>query len=81
MTLWRNLLLAGSACLLTLTVFSPPPVWAQPGGVAAPAFNEQALEILPAFIDGVMAQQIASRGVSGALVTVVHGGELVLSRG
>lgn len=79
MTPWRTLLLAGSACLLTLTVSSLPPVAAQPAGTAA--FNEQALDTLPAFIDGVMAQQIASREVSGAVVTVVHRGEIVMSRG
>jgi CubicO group peptidase (beta-lactamase class C family) len=33
------------------------------------------------FVDGVMAQQIATREVAGAIVTVVHRGRVVLSRG
>ena len=33
------------------------------------------------FIDGVMAQQIASHDVAGAVVTVVHRGKVILSRG
>lgn len=40
-----------------------------------------ALATLPAFIDGVVAQQIATREVAGAVVTVVHRGRVVMSRG
>ena len=36
---------------------------------------------LPGFIAGVVAQQIAPREVAGAVVTVVQGGRVVLSRG
>ena len=81
MTSMRTLFLAGSACILALSVASPPAALAQPAETAAPAFNAAALDTLPAFIDGVMAQQIASREVSGAVVTVVHNGEIVMSRG
>ena len=81
MTRWRTMFLAGSACLLALTTPVQISVWAQPGGAVPPAFDAEAIGTLPAFIDGVMVQQIASREVSGALVTVVHQGEIVLSRG
>lgn len=36
---------------------------------------------LPEFIDGVMAQQLATREVAGAVVTIVHKGKVVLTRG
>lgn len=48
----------------------------------------QAARVAPAhlaglgdFVDGVMAQQIATREVAGAIVTVVHNGRVILSRG
>jgi len=76
-----KLLLALSAATLALTPANAPGAWAQETQSAAPVFNEAAIETLPAFIDGVMAQQIASRDVSSAIVTVVHGGEIILNRG
>jgi CubicO group peptidase (beta-lactamase class C family) len=36
---------------------------------------------LPAFIDGILAQQLISREVAGATVTVVHKGKILFSRG
>lgn len=36
---------------------------------------------LPAFIDGILAQQLISREVAGATVTVVHQGRIIFSRG
>ena len=75
----RKLLLAGSAALLMLTPAAVAPAMAQPAETAA-VFNEAALDTLPAFVDGVMAQQIASREVVSAVVTVVHQGEIVLNR-
>ena len=47
----------------------------------APATSQARLKDLPAFIDGVMAQQIASREVAGAVVTVVSGGKVVFNKG
>lgn len=38
-------------------------------------------DTLEAFVDGAMAQQIASREVAGAVVTVVRDGRVLLSRG
>lgn len=79
MTAMRKLLLATSAAVLILTPAAIAPVMAQPATSAA-SFNEAALDGLPAFVDGVMAQQIASREVVSAIVTVVHQGEIVLNR-
>lgn len=75
----RKLLLAGSAALMLLTPAALPISIAQPATTVS-AFNEDALADLPAFIDGVMAQQIASREVSSAIVTVVHRGEVIHNR-
>jgi CubicO group peptidase (beta-lactamase class C family) len=76
MSLRRNLLKLG-----VLTVLAA----AAPVGVAAqsraPSSEPEQLAALPDFIDGVVAQQIATREVAGAVVTVVHRGRVVLSRG
>ncbi|QQV75958.1 beta-lactamase family protein [Sphingomonas aliaeris] len=47
----------------------------------ATATSVAAIASLPAFIDGVVAQQIATREVAGAVVTVVQDGRIVMSRG
>jgi CubicO group peptidase (beta-lactamase class C family) len=39
------------------------------------------LSALPAFIDGILAQQLIAREVAGATVTIVHNGKIVFSRG
>jgi CubicO group peptidase (beta-lactamase class C family) len=50
--------------------------------VAAPtSVSTQRLDSLDAFVDGVLAQQLASREVAGAVVTIVHDGRTILSRG
>ncbi|MFN3369978.1 MAG: serine hydrolase domain-containing protein [Sphingomonadaceae bacterium] len=48
--------------------------------VAAPIPRER-LSGLGDFVDGVMAQQLASREVAGAVVTIVHDDRVILSRG
>jgi CubicO group peptidase (beta-lactamase class C family) len=65
--------------------------WAVAPAAAAPArppVQSRALGIAPDrlrglgdFIDGVVAQQIASREVAGAVVTIVNGGRIILNRG
>ncbi|GMM92585.1 serine hydrolase domain-containing protein [Qipengyuania sp. MTN3-11] len=45
------------------------------------AFSDSRLAGLEDFVDGVMAEQIASREIAGAVVTVVHDGEVLFSRG
>lgn len=75
------------AALLFAAVSLPASALAAPTAAAAQARPRQAqlssaaLTALPTFIDGVVAQQIATREVAGAVVTVVHGGRVVMSRG
>lgn len=69
---------SGAALALALLATTP--------SVAAPAapvttVDPARLAGLPEFIDGVMAQQIATREVAGAVVTVVSGGKVVFSKG
>lgn len=52
-----------------------------PEPVAAGLVEPQNLEGLSDFVDGVMAQQIASHEVAGATIAVVHDGELLFSDG
>lgn len=48
---------------------------------AAQAVKPQDLKSLEDFVDGVMAQQIASREVAGAAISVVHKGKVLFSQG
>jgi CubicO group peptidase (beta-lactamase class C family) len=57
-------------------------------GAGAPAVSMSATPIEPAhlsdlstFVDGVMAEQLATRDVAGAVVTVVHGGQVLFTKG
>ncbi len=60
-------------------------VSASPAAIAAAEptvqIDSAKLAGLPEFIDGVMAQQIATREVAGAVVTVVSGGKVIFSKG
>ena len=66
-------LLAGALAL-------PSPGLAQ-SAPSAPAAAPTRLPDLAAFVDGAVAQEIASREVAGAVVTVVQDGRIVFSRG
>jgi CubicO group peptidase (beta-lactamase class C family) len=65
----RTLLLAVAALAL-----SPVPANAAPPAV-------QGIAGLDRFIDGVLAQQITTREVAGAVVTVVKDGQIIINRG
>lgn len=76
--------LTGTAIGLSLVLGSISPAFAQ----SAPAAKAATVKIAPArlaglaeFVDGVMAQQIATREVAGAVVTVVANGKVLFSRG
>ncbi len=76
--------LTGTAIGLSLVLGSVSPGFAQ----SAPAARTAAVTIDPArlaglaeFVDGIMAQQIATREVAGAVVTVVSKGKVLFSRG
>lgn len=79
MRVMRHLLLATSAAVLA---FTPAGLSAAttPAAESAAGLDAGALAGLPGFIDGVMAQQIASREVSSAIVTVVHRGQIIHNR-
>ncbi|TPE63729.1 serine hydrolase [Sandaracinobacter neustonicus] len=67
----------GVALALALVSAVPAPVVAK----SAASLSSGQLADLPAFIDGVMAQQIATREVAGAVVTVVSGGRVIFNKG
>jgi CubicO group peptidase (beta-lactamase class C family) len=66
--------------LTALSTVAPTPTFAQSGSQAE-ELSPAALASLPDFIDGVLAQQIATREVAGAVVTVVKDRRVILSRG
>src|SRR3546814_14583011 len=59
----------------------PSAVIAQAQPDAAYTVAPERLAGLADFVDGVMAQQIATREVAGAVVTVVHQGRVLFARG
>ena len=74
----------GIAASLSLALLASASLSSQAMAQTRPRANTAqgaALATLPAFIDGVVAQQIATREVAGAVVTVVQGGRVILSRG
>ncbi|MBU3079506.1 serine hydrolase domain-containing protein [Sphingomonas quercus] len=73
----------GLAATLALALLGLPlpAVVAQPSAPAAYAIPAARLNGLADFIDGVVAQQIATRDVAGAVVTVVHQGRVLFTRG
>jgi len=66
-------LLLSAASAVTAQAAEPP--------LVSRAATEERLKTIGPFVDGIMAQQLASREVAGAVVTVVHRGKTVLSRG
>lgn len=69
-------MIRGAFLALVLAGTAPPAIAAAPPPVPAAR-----LAGLGDFVDGVLAQQLATREVAGAVVTVVHRGRVVLSRG
>lgn len=76
-TSWRPALLA--IALLGSTAL-PSGALAQARSTATSIPSDR-IAGLADFVDGVMAQQIATREVAGAVVTVVHNGKVLFSRG
>lgn len=71
-----------AAALALMACTGYPPALAQPAAQGAPAGTARPqIGGLADFIDGVMAQQIASHEVAGATVSVVHDNALLLSAG
>lgn len=70
--------LLGALAALSLLAAPMLPAAAAPKSVSV---ERSKLAGLGDFIDGVMAQQLATREVAGAVVTVVHKGRILLNRG
>jgi CubicO group peptidase (beta-lactamase class C family) len=73
------LLAAAASTMLWVPAVAAPPVAEAPAQTAA--IDPARLRGLADFVDGVMAEQIAAREVAGAVVTVVHDGEIMFTRG
>lgn len=74
--------LTGTALALSLVLGSFSPALAQGSSPATKvAIDPARLAGLGEFVDGVMAQQIATREIAGAVVTVVSKGKVLFSRG
>jgi CubicO group peptidase (beta-lactamase class C family) len=75
--------LTGAAIALSLLLGAAGPAMAQaaPAQTAKVAIDPARLAGLGEFVDGVMAQQIATREIAGAVVTVVSKGKVLFSRG
>ncbi|MGV3481359.1 MAG: serine hydrolase domain-containing protein [Sphingobium sp.] len=79
----RSKSLTGAAIALSLLLGAAGPAMAQaaPAQTAKVAIDPARLAGLGEFVDGVMAQQIATREIAGAVVTVVSKGKVLFSRG
>ncbi|WP_162806408.1 serine hydrolase domain-containing protein [Sphingosinicella terrae] len=75
----RAFLLA--AALTSAGVPAASAAQAPPAAAGIAAIDPVRLTGLADFVDGVMAEQIAAREVAGAVVTVVHDGRILFSRG
>lgn len=76
----RGRALAAAGALAILAAAATPGVaLAEPP--AAVKIDKARVEGLGEFVDGVMAQQLATREVAGAVVTVVYRGKVLFSRG
>lgn len=75
---WRRTALAAA---LLGSVALPSVTAAQAPRAAAYSVPPARLAGLAEFVDGVMAQQLATREVAGAVVTVVHRGKVLFARG
>lgn len=77
-----TLVLRHAAAVLLAATALPFAAAAQPASAAAQsAVQPQHIAGLADFVDGVMAQQLATREVAGAVVTVVHRGNILFSHG
>ncbi len=75
---WRS----AAAALVIISLSAPQPLLADDNAVETTrSAKPQGLKSLEDFVDGVMAQQIASREVAGATIAVVHKGKVLLSQG
>jgi CubicO group peptidase (beta-lactamase class C family) len=70
-----------TALALVVSFIASPPTVAGEAQLATYFLPKSRISGLADFVDGVMAQQIATRDVAGAVVVVVHGGDVLFARG
>ncbi len=70
-----------ATALLGASVALPPAAAAQSIPAASASVQPAGIAGLEDFVDGVMAQQLATREVAGAVVTMVYRGNILFSRG
>lgn len=70
-----------AAVALTIPLVAAPALAQARPAAAVAGIDARRIAGLPEFVDGVMAQQLATREVAGAIVTVVHDGRVLFSRG
>ena len=75
-----RLLILAAAALLPWSAAAAEPLEVQTPSQAV-AIDPARLQGLADFVDGVMAEQIVAREVAGAVVTVVHDGRVLFTRG
>jgi CubicO group peptidase (beta-lactamase class C family) len=78
---WSRGLVTSAAALSLVTALASPLAPATAQSSAAADLDQARLAGLPEFVDGVMAQQIATRDVAGAVVTVVYKGKVLFTHG
>lgn len=77
LTLFRLSVVATALASTAVPLAAAPRKPAAAAGQIAPA----TIAALPDFVDGVLAQQIATRDVGGAVVTVIYRGKVLFTRG
>jgi CubicO group peptidase (beta-lactamase class C family) len=76
-----SLLAAAVVAALPQLAVAAPSKAAAEARISRTGIDPLRLRGLADFVDGVMAQQIASREIAGAVVTVVHDGKILFTRG
>lgn len=71
----------GADALLAALLLATAAPFASPATGAPAGPTVQRIAGLDSFVDGIMAQQLVSREVAGAVVTIVHNDRTILSRG
>lgn len=71
----------GAEALLAALLLATAGPFASPASAAPAGTTVQRLAGLDSFVDGIMAQQLMSRELAGAVVTIVHSDRTIFSRG
>lgn len=77
----RALFVIAPALLLPIPAMAKSPAESAPAIVAVDKIDRQSLQALPGFIDRMVADQIKTSEVAGAVVTVVYDGKIFANKG